>query len=48
VAEVAAQTGLSRQTIARIFERERGFLILKQRFKGDGGYDALSTSTKGE
>jgi predicted DNA-binding transcriptional regulator AlpA len=30
VAEVATLTGLSRQTIIRLFEKERGVLILKR------------------
>jgi hypothetical protein len=30
VAEVAALTGFSRQTITRIFEREKGVLILER------------------
>jgi predicted DNA-binding transcriptional regulator AlpA len=30
VPEVAALTGLSRQTVSRLFERERGVIILKR------------------
>jgi predicted transcriptional regulator len=37
VAEVAALTGFSRQTITRIFERERGVLILERPTKMNKG-----------
>jgi hypothetical protein len=41
VAEVAGLTGLSRQTVIRLFERERGVLIVEEKKKGKRQYRSL-------